>query len=59
MSSSAVLQIKDLQTKRENLVQMARIAESAERHADMCEIMKVCAPDDSRLLARCESQPAG
>lgn len=32
---------KDLKSKRENLVFMARTAESAERYEDMCKVMKV------------------
>mmetsp|Transcript_12229 Transcript_12229/g.18242 ORF Transcript_12229/g.18242 Transcript_12229/m.18242 type:complete len:271 (+) Transcript_12229:64-876(+) len=32
---------KDLSKKRENLVFMARAAESAERYSDMCQIMKL------------------
>lgn len=36
---------KDLKSKRENLVFMARTAESAERYEDMCKVMKVgCRP---------------
>eukprot|EP00465_Bigelowiella_longifila_P012059 CAMPEP_0185257876 /NCGR_PEP_ID=MMETSP1359-20130426/6891_1 /TAXON_ID=552665 /ORGANISM="Bigelowiella longifila, Strain CCMP242" /LENGTH=269 /DNA_ID=CAMNT_0027843157 /DNA_START=60 /DNA_END=869 /DNA_ORIENTATION=- len=38
--SDITTEMKDLASKRENLVFMARTAESAERYEDMCKVMK-------------------
>ena len=40
-ASDITKDFKELTSKRENLVFMARTAESAERYEDMCKVMKL------------------